>query len=108
MTLSEFKAWLDGFGEAIGEAPEPEQWARVREKLAQVQEPYALPALPTEPCVPTSPLTPLDSGFRCSGSANTDDVKSLMSWNAFFRDQEPLGGEFAAIWDANAHTLYEN
>ena len=27
MTFNEFKSWLDGFSEAIGEAPTPEQWA---------------------------------------------------------------------------------
>lgn len=36
MTLSEFKAWLDGYSEAIGEAPNAEQWKRIQEKLATV------------------------------------------------------------------------
>ena len=39
MTLSEFRAWLDGFKEAIGDAPTTEQWAKVLEKLAQVNDP---------------------------------------------------------------------
>lgn len=38
MTFNEFKSWLDGFSEAIGDAPTPEQWAKVNEKLATVQE----------------------------------------------------------------------
>lgn len=37
MTLAEFKAWLDGFKEAIGEAPTPEQWQKVLAKLQDVQ-----------------------------------------------------------------------
>ena len=37
MTLSEFKAWLDGFSEAMGEAPTPEQWAKIKRKLDDVQ-----------------------------------------------------------------------
>lgn len=56
MTFNEFKSWLDGFSEAIGEAPTPEQWAKVNEKLATVQEwvfpvnpNLGLPALPSYP-----------------------------------------------------------
>ncbi len=58
MTLAEFKAWLDGFKEAIGEAPTPEQWQRVTEKVATVYEPSpVLPAYPTQ----TYPSFPLPS-----------------------------------------------
>lgn len=34
MTLSEFKAWFDGFSEGVGEAPTPEQWAKIKAKIA--------------------------------------------------------------------------
>ncbi len=48
MTIREFRAWLDGFKEAIGEAPTPEQWAKVLQKVSEVREP--LPVLPnTQP-----------------------------------------------------------
>lgn len=47
MTISEFRAWLDGFSEGVRDAPTPEQWARILEKLADVREP--LPALPVFP-----------------------------------------------------------
>lgn len=47
MTISEFRAWLDGFKEAIGDAPTPEQWAKVLEKVATVYEPLRVgPNLP--------------------------------------------------------------
>jgi hypothetical protein len=36
MTLAEFKAWLEGYSEAIGEAPNAEQWKRIQAKLATV------------------------------------------------------------------------
>ena len=54
MTISEFCAWLDGFKEAIGEAPTPEQWAKVVEKLATVSEPpnWGLPS--STPHVPNA------------------------------------------------------
>jgi len=39
MTFSEFKSWLDGFSEAIGDAPTPEQWAKVKAKVGEVANP---------------------------------------------------------------------
>ena len=47
MTINEFRAWLDGFKEAIGEAPNPEQWAKVLDKVAIVREASVLPYNPT-------------------------------------------------------------
>lgn len=41
MQLNEFKAWLDGFSEAIGDAPTPEQWAKVKAKFAEVTSPLS-------------------------------------------------------------------
>ena len=45
MTLNEFRAWFDGFSEAIGDAPTPEQWARIKAKLAQAREPVVGPSV---------------------------------------------------------------
>jgi hypothetical protein len=56
MNLAEFKAWLDGFKEAVGDAPTPEQWQRITEKLATVYDP--VPVLPA-PVYPTYPVTPI-------------------------------------------------
>lgn len=41
MTLREFKAWLDGYEESFGysHAPSTDQWAKVKERLATVEEP---------------------------------------------------------------------
>lgn len=36
MNFTEFKHWLDGFSEAMGDSPTPEQWAKIKAKLAQV------------------------------------------------------------------------
>lgn len=33
MTISEFKAWLDGYSIAIIDAPTPEQWVMIKSKL---------------------------------------------------------------------------
>lgn len=62
MTINEFRAWLDGFKEAIGAAPTPEQWAKVLEKLETVHQlapviPTTAPSLPGYPqWVPSTPV----------------------------------------------------
>jgi hypothetical protein len=39
MTLSEFKAWLEGFTEVIDGPPSQEQWDRIKEKVASIVDP---------------------------------------------------------------------
>lgn len=39
LTLAEFKAWFDGFNEAVSEAPTPEQWAKIKAKIAGIEPP---------------------------------------------------------------------
>ena len=51
MTLAEFKAWLEGFKEAMGDAPTPEQWQKVLAKMETVREASLLP--PTGNAYPT-------------------------------------------------------
>lgn len=46
MTLNEFKAWLEGFSDAMGDAPTPEQWKKIKEKLARVDA-FHLPVAPS-------------------------------------------------------------
>lgn len=36
MTLSEFKAWFDGFTEAMDRPPDERQWERVKAKVAEI------------------------------------------------------------------------
>lgn len=36
MTLSEFKAWFEGFTEAIDGQPNKKQWKRICERVAQI------------------------------------------------------------------------
>lgn len=47
MTLAEFKAWLSGFSEAIGDAPTPAQWQRIQAMLATVGVSAAAVVSPT-------------------------------------------------------------
>lgn len=54
MTITEFHAWLDGFSEAVGDAPTPDQWAKVLAKLRTVQ---ALSVPQQTPLAPR-PLSP--------------------------------------------------
>lgn len=38
MTIKEFKAWLDGFSEAVGSSPNVKQWKKIQERLADVKD----------------------------------------------------------------------
>ena len=46
MTISEFKAWLDGFSEYM-EEPTCEDWEKMKEKLSTVKERYYFERWPT-------------------------------------------------------------
>jgi len=37
MTPQEFKAWFDGFTEALGDQPTKTQWERIKTRVAQVE-----------------------------------------------------------------------
>lgn len=52
MTFAEFKAWLEGYSESLGEAPTADQWARIQEQMARV---YLVTNVPT--VWPTYPVT---------------------------------------------------
>lgn len=43
MTNSEFKAWFEGFSEGIEKTPTIKQWAKIQEKISQIND---LPAWP--------------------------------------------------------------
>lgn len=91
MTPSEFKIWFDGFTEAIDGVPTPEQWAKVKEKIAQVREVnWTTPITPHVPSIPAyDPNRPWwDSPITYS----TDSTGSLPSpagnatvWNCGIR-----------------------
>lgn len=43
MTISEFRAWLEGFSEAIDGAPTAEQWEKIKEKIGTIAAPASAP-----------------------------------------------------------------
>lgn len=45
MTVSEFKAWLDGFSEAIDGVPTAEQWAKIKAKVNDLRS-NVVPSVP--------------------------------------------------------------
>lgn len=47
MTISEFRAWLEGFKEAIGDRPTAEQWQKIQDKIGTIAAPVAPAALPS-------------------------------------------------------------
>ena len=38
MTIGEFRAWLEGFGEAMGSSPNIKQWKKIQERLESVHD----------------------------------------------------------------------
>lgn len=36
MNIHEFKAWFEGYAEAVGDKPTPEQWRAIKDKLAAI------------------------------------------------------------------------
>lgn len=62
MTISEFKAWFDGFTESMGETDTPtlEQWQRIKEKLQEVaaRAPFTFPWTAPVPAIIPTPFTP--------------------------------------------------
>lgn len=75
MTPAEFKAWFEGFGEAIGDKPTAEQWARIKEQVKKLSAgPFSAQNVPIPPSwiygparSPPNyypPLAPLVSGLQ--------------------------------------------
>ena len=104
-TIAEFKAWLDGFKEAVDDAPTPEQWAKVLAKLGEVREPVDLrPFLtPAGPPAPL-PLLPYGPAWTCGTSAG------LPVWlkGATLTNMRPLDATASAAIFADIETLYQN
>ena len=73
MTISEFKAFLDGMN--LGECPTPEQWARIQEKIAALKEvrlqyeQYRAPMWPASPPITCAePITGILPYSTCVSS----------------------------------------
>ena len=83
MTLAEFKTWLEGFSEGIGAPPTQEQWEKIKEKLANVREPYHV--APTIPYLPQSPTVAPPAWLKwpdiICGGATTASNPNAMAWN---------------------------
>lgn len=39
MTLSEFKAWFEGFTENVSKLPTQKQWARIQQRVKEIETP---------------------------------------------------------------------
>ena len=84
MTMDEFKIWLDGFMDGRA-APSPEQWARIKQKMTEVESPAPDYHPGVMPCdvvfsIPGTPLT-IPTWFTTCGSV-TCGVQGAQSWNA--------------------------
>lgn len=75
MTLSEFKAWFEGFTEAMDGAPGPKAWKRICERVKEIcAEPTPLPQIVRE-YVPQRYYGPYWSAYGV-GSAQRRSLES--------------------------------
>ena len=99
MTPQEFKSWMEGYSESIEERPTAKQWARIKERVAEIdgkpvtQNVYVdryWPRIWGQPVYPYSPYLYCSSaiGQSAYNGANT----SVMSMAA---DTTPRGG---TVW----------
>lgn len=63
ISLSEFKAWLEGLDDALGDnwVPSKDQWKRIREKIEVIKEEQTVmnvQAPSSQPISPTVPMAP--------------------------------------------------
>ena len=55
MTINEFRAFLEGIAIPEGEAPTPEQWSRIQEKIGALEaRPLPSPVTPAPAYIPPS------------------------------------------------------
>lgn len=87
MTPADFKLWIDGFAEGLAaagaEAPTPEQWRRVLEQVARLQQPPAVPAtgiVPAPAVIPPMPSA-LGPGWWCPRVTAGDPPGSVRSYS---------------------------
>jgi len=80
MTLSEFKAWLEGFEEGVKGSPNQAQWKKIKERLEMVMEsaPYTPQPIIIQRDLPYRPWWP--QWYTTSTTwSNTGNVKITCS-----------------------------
>lgn len=116
MTLAEFKAWFEGYTEAVEGAPTDAQWARIKARVAEIdgttitfpvyidryvqplyQRPYYVPSHPyTAPWWTTycqsGAVTGANTGFAATGLASASRTfDSLSAMRNLGRDEHLSG-----------------
>ena len=119
MTINEFRAWLDGFKEAVGDAPTPDQWAKVLAKLGEVREPMSIspnlpniigPNLPNiigpywSPSIP--PNVPNWPAVTCGGTSA--ELPGWLKAVTLLSNMRPLDATASAAIFVDVEPLYEN
>ena len=65
MKINEFKAWLDGYSEAIHGMPNEQQWSRIKDQIEQVVDtmqiasPWTIPPVTCLPRIPIPYIRPM-------------------------------------------------
>lgn len=96
MTLSEFKAWFEGFTEAMDGPPGPKAWERIKARVAKIKaEPTTIREIYRDwPWWPhkyalysaSAAAIPLDASLQCSGADNMIALPTTSTPAAMFAD----------------------
>lgn len=85
MTNSEFKAWFDGFTEAMGGAPNSKQWERIKTKVKEIDG-ASITRHYVERYYPAGyPYWGMGASLSCSGPAQasvTNNLAGMQGHNA--------------------------
>lgn len=80
MNINEFRAWFDGFSEAMGDTPTPEQWAKIKAKvhsldplggLGKLNTPFGPAGTPSDYRSPSAVSPNLQRPITVSGVSTT-------------------------------------
>ena len=76
MTMQEFKAWFDGFTEAVGGLPTAKQWSRIKERVSEIDGTVTTYPIYIDRYVPRYPYFPY---MTCNNS--TGNFQSTVAMN---------------------------
>jgi hypothetical protein len=85
MTPQEFKAWFDGFTEAFTGVPTKAQWARVKERVAEIDGKRVTERIYVDRYLPTYPpryYGPYWASYSSSGNGLAGNATTLLAGNS--------------------------
>lgn len=75
MTLSEFKAWFEGFTEGMDAAPDEKQWDRIKARVKEIDGVHVTRTVYLDHYVP--PYRPYWTTLSCRGVGASDGIGNI-------------------------------